>query len=783
VGERTERGDKDVRLNWKTTLGLAEPSVPGWSRIRGARAAELVRVFPVICLTNLFNGLALVSTLWSAVPRWQLLTWLGAIIVMMGMAARTAERLGRRLPEPPDPAILRRACWRGSALGLLWAVPPVFFAGTGASSQQLTICLISAATIACAAMTASTVPRAMLLFMAITGAGLTVMMAQSGSPLLALLPAVYTACVAIGGLSLGHGFLCRKVAELALEEKSEVVSLLLREFEHGGADWLWQIDSAKRLHHVSPGLARAAGADIASLEGTPLLRLLAGQGWEDGELSAELKTLVERLNARQSFGDLHVPVPIAGETRWWCLSAAPRRDDRGNFIGFRGVGSDVTEQRRSAEAIDRLARFDGLTGLANRQHLTEALRKSLARAYRGKGRCGLLLIDLDRFKPVNDTLGHPIGDKLLKQVAERLRGLMDENDMAGRLGGDEFAIVLRDLDHMGRITELAEAVVATMARPFDIEGHSIRIGASVGAAIGPKDGRSLEALMRSADLALYRAKDDGRGVARRYEPGMLARAEKRQATEQALREALDQGQFHLVFQPIIDAARGAVQGFEALLRWVHPRLGDIPPREFLPVAEEAGLSARIGEWVIRTACMEAASWPDPIRVAVNLSAEQLHDPQLPAIIVSALSHTGLNAARLELELSEAIFLRDRGSVLPLLDRLRTLGVRIALDDFGTGYASLGYLAQGRFSAIKIDDRFVSGAATGDSECLAIVRGIVAMSHSLGIATTAEGTETAEQHARLRELGCSQIQGHQIAPPMSAESARAMVIEPLRRALG
>jgi diguanylate cyclase (GGDEF)-like protein len=700
---------------------------------------------------------------------------------MMVLAARTAQRVRLLLPQPPRPDAIKRVCARATILGLAWAIPSAFFARSGALEQQLAVCLVSAAMIACAAMTTATVPRAMLLFMAVTGAGLTAMMAKAGSPLLAALPAVYTACVALGGLSLCHAFIRRKVAELALEEKSEVVSLLLREFEQGGADWLWQIDAAKRLHHVSPGFARATGSDVTTLEGAPLLRILGGQLLETDETSGELKLLIEQLNARQSFSDLHLPVTIGGESRWWCISAAPRRDDRGNFIGFRGVGSDVTEQRRSAEAIDRLARFDGLTGLANRQHLTESLRKALTRAHRSRGRCGLLLIDLDRFKPVNDRLGHPVGDKLLRQVAERLRGLIGETDIVGRLGGDEFAIVLRDVDHVGRVIELGDEVVATLGRAFEIDGHAIRIGASVGAAIGPKDGRSLEALMRSADLALYRAKDDGRGVSRRYEPGMLARAEKRRATENALREAIDEGQFHLVFQPMVDVAHGHVQAFEALLRWVHPKVGEIPPREFLPVAEEARLSARIGEWVLRTACMEAASWPGSIRVAVNLSAGQLQDPQLPAIILSALSHSGLPAERLELELSEAIFLRDRGSVLPVLDRLRSLGVRIALDDFGTGYASLGYLAQGRFSAIKIDNRFVTGAAADDPECLAIVRGIVAMSHSLGIATTAEGTETAAQHARLRELGCSQIQGHEIGSPMSAELARALVTERLRAA--
>lgn len=772
-----------VRLDWRTVLGLSGPAIALWPRVRAAQIDEVVRLFPVIALTNIFNGVALVSILWGTVPAWQLIVWLGAILLLTGVSARATGRDRLLLPEPPGEPAIRRTCVRAVALGAIWVIPPALFSPGASIEQQLAICLFLAAMIASAALTLATVPPAMLLFMGIAGAGLTVMMARAGSPLLALLPALYTASLAVGGISLGHAFLRRKAVELALEEKSEVVSLLLGEFEHGSADWLWQVDAAKRLIHVSPGLGRAAGVETAALEGAPLLRVLAGEGWEKGQLPVELNTLVERLNARQSFGDLLVPVRIGEETRWWNLSGAPRRDEHGTFTGYRGVGSDVTEQRRSADAIDRLARFDGLTGLANRANFTDALRKALIRAQRGAGYCGLLLIDLDRFKPVNDTLGHPIGDQLLRLVADRLRILIGEADICGRLGGDEFAVVLNDLEHVDRMSALGDAIVATLARPFEIEANIIRIGASVGAAIGPKDGRTVEALMRSADLALYRAKDDGRGVSRRYEPHMLQRAEKRRATENALREAIEGSQFTLVFQPMIDVNHGGVQAFEALLRWNHPKLGEIPPAEFLPVAEEARLSARIGEWVLRTACMEAASWPDSVRVAVNLSAEQLQDPQLPAIIVSALSQTGLPPSRLEVELSEAIFLRDRGSVLPMLDKIRALGVRIALDDFGTGYASLGYMAQGRFSAIKIDNRFVTGAADNEPECLAIVRGIVAMAGSLGIATTAEGTETALQHARLRELGCSQIQGHQIALPMSAEDARAMVSQQLRLAVG
>lgn len=772
MSEQAEDRDRGASLNWKAILGIADPAVAPWPRVRDAQLAELARLFPLICVSTLAHGLALVGILWGAVPAWQLLAWLGALIVTIASGARAAE--------PQAPRTIRQACLLAAGVGLAWAVPPIFFSDASSLEQQLALCLICAASIASAALAVATVPSAMLTYMMISGTGLSIMMMREGSPTLMLVPPAFILSVAMGGLSVGQAFVRRKFAELQLEEKNEVVSLLLREFEQGSADWLWQIDAAKRLHHVSPGLARAAGTTTAALEGKPLLALLAGDPGNESSYSSELNSFVELLNNRQSFSDLHLAIPVGGETRWWCLSAAPRMDDRARFMGFRGVGSDVTEQRRSAEAIDRLARFDALTGLANRQHLTDALRKALTRAHRAGGRCGLLLIDLDRFKPVNDTLGHPVGDQLLKQVADRLRSAVRPTDLCGRLGGDEFAILVRDLDHVDRIAQLGDRIVAELGRPFEVDGNIISIGASAGAAIGPKDGRSLESLMRSADLALYRAKEDGRGVARRYEPSMLQRAERRRATENALREAIDEGQFQLVFQPIIEVARGEIQSFEALLRWHHPKLGEIPPSEFLPIADEARLTARIGEWVLRTACQEAAQWPETIRVAVNLTSAQLQDPQLPTLILSALSHSGLSAHRLELEISEAIFLRDRVTVLPILDRLRTLGVRISLDDFGTGYASLGYLTRDRFSSIKIDRRFVTGVADNELECLAIVRGIVAMAGSLGITTTGEGTETLAQQERLVELGCTYVQGHQIAAPLSAELARELVADTARR---
>ena len=468
-----------------------------------------------------------------------------------------------------------------------------------------------------------------------------------------------------------------------------------------------------------------------------------------------------------------VTVTIAGERRYWSLSAAPRRDDRGALTGFWGVGTDTTERHRSAEKIDHMARFDALTGLCNRASVIDKLGEALRDGHHEGRRAALMLIDLDRFKQVNDTLGHPVGDKLLIAVAGRLSGLVRHGDVCGRLGGDEFAVVIKDASDRDRVELLAERIVATLSAPYEIEDHRLHI---VGSATSPRDGRAVETLLRNADLALYRAKDDGRGVHRRYEPQLHADAEQRRSIELALREALERGELRLVYQPIVEANHGRLAGFEALLRWDHPELGTVSPETFIPIAEEARLIGRIGDWVMHTACRDAATWPDGVRVAVNMAAAQLRDPQLAATIVSALSHSALPPDRLELEITEEVFVKDGDAMAEVVDRILSVGVRIALDDFGTGRSSLGYLRKGRFSTVKIDRSFVRGAAGNAAESVAIVRAIVAMADSLGMTTIAEGAETRGEYDRMRGLGCRQIQGWLVGQPLDREAAARLAAE-------
>ena len=379
----------------------------------------------------------------------------------------------------------------------------------------------------------------------------------------------------------------------------------------------------------------------------------------------------------------------------------------------------------------------------------------------------LLLLDLDRFKAVNDTLGHQVGDSLLKQVGQRLHRAVGDAGLVGRLGGDEFQVLLPSESNRERVGELARTIIASLSQPYFINGSSITIGCSIGVAIAPENGRDSETLVRNADLALYAAKADGRGIHRFFREELLIGAQSRKQLEDDLRHALAQDQFHVAYQPVVSTATERIVGYEALIRWDHPTRGSISPTEFVPVAEETGLIEAIGEWVLRTACMEAATWPKDIRVAVNVSPIQFANPRLPTVITSALAKSGIAPDRLELEITEGVFLDETASSEHMFKMLKGLGVRLALDDFGTGYSSLGYLKKAPFDKIKIDQSFVRGATIAGNRNSAIIKAIVTLADTLGMETTAEGVEVRDEILLIRELGCSHIQGYVYGKPARA----------------
>jgi diguanylate cyclase (GGDEF)-like protein len=425
--------------------------------------------------------------------------------------------------------------------------------------------------------------------------------------------------------------------------------------------------------------------------------------------------------------------------------------------GWVSVHEDITERQKAESHINHLARHDHLTDLPNRTFLSEELDKCFRRLREGQ-KFAVLCLDLDRFKGVNDTLGHSIGDKLLDAVAKRILSCVKERDFVARLGGDEFAVIHKDLARPIDSGTLAGRIIERISAPYQIDGQQINIGASIGLAIAPSDGVTADQLLKNADLAMYRAKADGRGTYRFFEPEMDARIQARRALELELRGGLTSGQLQLYYQPLVDPRSGEVRCFEALLRWFHPRLGEISPAEFVPIAEESGLIESLGEWVLRSACADAAKWPKKFRVAINLSPIQFRNPNLAKVVFSALAASGLAASRLELEITESLLLEEDAKTIAMLHEFRSLGIRIAMDDFGTGFSSLNYLRSFPFDKIKIDKSFIRDMSKGD-DAITIVKAIIELAHNLKIDVVAEGVETAEQLKYLISEGCNEVQGH------------------------
>ena len=491
-------------------------------------------------------------------------------------------------------------------------------------------------------------------------------------------------------------------------------------------------------------------------------------GNHPGKARRRLWTELRRLSGGEAE---QVVMSLQGQ-RWIALSRRSMADG-GSVVIF----EDVTERKEAEERIARMARYDELTGLPNRNLFRERVGEALARVQRSGGQFAMHLIDLDRFKGVNDTLGHPVGDRLLHAMAQRLQAAVRKGDTIARLGGDEFVVLQLRLGQAEEAGQTAQRLVDALAVPLEIDGHRVHISASVGIALAPHDGSDGDELLKNADMALYAAKADGRGIFRFFDPAMDAAAQARRALELDLRNALGRGELDVYFQPLVHLESNRISTCEALMRWRHPERGPISPADFIPVAEETGLIVPLGEWVLNRACAEAAKWPASVRVAVNLSPAQFKDSDLPRVVITALARSGLAPDRLELEITETVLLQDSDATMKAMGQLQALGVRMSLDDFGTGYSALSYLRKFPFRKIKIDGSFAKDLST-DSGSLAIIRAVAGMGADLGMDIAVEGIETEEQLRLIRAEGCGEAQGYFLGRPMPAEAIRKRVAEPV-----
>jgi len=603
---------------------------------------------------------------------------------------------------------------------------------------------------------------AIVALLAFSGAATLIVAAAAGVATLLVLLAIYA-------LRRGAN---RHVEAIALEE-DERARRLVAGFEDSGCGWFWETNADGRLSYLSEAVAEALDRDRDALLGRRFEELLLVE--ESSGEGIERPTLGFHLSSRFPFANALVS-PNGRKDLCWSLTGRPRFDEVGRFLGFRGVGLNLSESQRVEIASDRLAGCDSLTGLANRARMRAMLDEALANSASRREGCGLLLIDLDRFKQVNDTLGHPIGDLLLKEVAQRLSAVVDGEGQVGRLGGDEFEVLLPGVDEEGRLAALAEQVVATISAPYIVRGHTLLIGASIGIAIS-RPGKTLaDALIKEADLALYAAKGAGRGTYRFFEPEMDALESERRILENDLKVAIKKGQLRLAFQPVVNAASEDLVGFEALLRWSHPVRGLLAPADFLPLAQASGLIRGIGEWVVREACTEAAKWPTHLRLAINVSQSELENPKYAAIVAAALGAADLEPERLELDLGETTLLADTETIRSVLAALHGLGVRLALDDFGEDGASILTFKSPSLDRVKIHPSLLRKALLEDSRAFTVLNAIVALAETLGMSVTAEGVETIDELDLVRRLGCSNIQGFLFGRPMSANEANQLAAD-------
>lgn len=756
-----------ARLPDGESLGLASEQVDNASTpLKDVQLISRAQLAPFFAAANVVAAGMAAASLIEEVGAIFLVPWLAAVAIFNFVAMQVARtqsvthigRSGRHVPEwlMLGEVIARAGVWLSLPLYMFTAISP----GT-----QVIVASIAAG-LGIAGLGLVVVPRCAIAWMAAFTAGIVgaLFIGRDTVPFQHMLSILFTLGVSIFGvLNVARWAFAQLKTNADFSARSESASLLLQEYEQRGVGWLWQVDSNNHVTYISSRMTALLGKPASALLGHSLPALLGGH--------AELG---RKLLEKQPFNALDMELQTARGSRWISMAGDPIIDTAGRFEGFRGVGSDITEMRQTQERLTHLANMDVLSGLPNRGRVRQLLGEALRNATSSNVPCAILFLDLDGFKPVNDTFGHPKGDAVLRAVAKRLVDEVSTDGHVGRMGGDEFAIVITDAQSRRKVEQMADRIIRAIKEPYMIDQTEIRIGVSIGCAFGPIDGATVDDLILKADLALYQAKDAGRGVARYFSSELQSEQEDRVRLESDIRQAMASKQFHLAFQPLVNAKTQKLTGFEALIRWNHPQRGFVPPNVFIPIAEETGLMGQLGEWIIEEACRALATWPEAVTVAVNISPKQIILPSLPNVVSESLARFKIPGNRLELEVTEGVFLGDNGSTVDVLGRLRALGVGIALDDFGTGYSSIGYLNKAIFHKLKIDGSFVREAGTRP-ENVAIIKSIVQLAKSFRMSVTAEGVETAEDFERMRDLGCDTIQGYLFGKPLSYERANQMVL--------
>ena len=765
---------------WRMTLIRNDPRLRDLTEaehgeLRANRVNAILRLTPQTTLATSANAMALMLVFLRSGHDAFLIGWFGTLLVIMAKwywdwRKGNAKKLGHSMPAK----VIKMLTGYSFAVGLLWAAPIVIlFPDADAKERAILLC-VAAGMVCGGALTFGTVWQAALAYGAPIILATVVGIVRAGDPTyysLVFFALTYSIIVSYAVIERTELFITSRLNMLQFRKISTLRGRRLEEIEQSSAEIQWLTDPQGRLLHVTDRLAELFCMKPFQLEMLPLSAVFAGgrplaMFLPDSSDARHIRSCIrhQRAITRRTISPM-----LRGESRCWAIIGQPQFDQDGHFTGYSGTVSDVTDLLRMQPATQIQAQTDALTGLPNRlafQRVVESRLKASSVSFT------VLSLDLDGFKDVNDSHGHGVGDELLRQCADRMRGDIRPDELAVRLGGDEFALVL-SVAMPEIVHNIAKRLLAKLAEPYNIDGRLMRVGVSIGFAMAPQDGTSFKQLMHNSDLALYRAKTGGKGQSVAFAEEMNSEHQMRRQLELDLRQALGTPQISLAYQPIINLADGRIVACEALVRWTHPERGNVPPCDFIPLAEETGIISELGLWITETACREAMNWPCDVRVAVNVSTVQFRNQGFVGQIASALAATGLSPSRLEIEITESVLIKEQERTVDTFQKLRNTGVRISLDDFGTGYSSLAYLADFAIDTIKIDQSFVR-KMQHQQVAATIVRSITGLAANLGVATIGEGVETREQLQLLSDSGCDEGQGYLFSRPLPAKDVTALI---------
>ena len=743
-----------------------DPTSEEAGKLRASQMRSISNTTPLMMVAKLSCATFIYFSFYQEPSAYLLGFWLAALYILAALGFHHAFQNKKRgdITSASSKAYAK-ATKAATISAAIWALMPIMLYPNIPEGDRVIIIAVMSGLMGGGALSLYAVPRAMISWSGILTFGCAVALLKDPTPtnmiVLGLL-VVYCASLMRAGYSLARTFTNNAISSYELSNQSETISLLLRDFSENARDWLWEINSVGQVTRGSDEFLRALKVGFTSITLGDYEGNLLGETNQVLNMRS-VDTLRAKFKDNESFSDVVVSSTGAEGTRWISLSGKPLFNENNEFIGFRGVASDITEKKHTEERIAYLAHNDALTGLVNRANFSKALAELLDNPAKDD-QWSIFYLDLDGFKAVNDTYGHAMGDKLLGEVAVALKKVVSDRDIVARLGGDEFAILCNSAGTIQSTTTLAEAILVAVSKPFVIDGVTLDIGVSIGITLRNRDGSDAHTLMHNADLALYRAKAEGRGTFRLYEHQMDEIVKERRNLETDLKSALNNGELSISYQPLVAAREAKTVSFEALARWTHPERGAVSPSDFIPIAEGLGIVAEIGDWVLREACREATNWPEHISVAVNLSPQQFQSNQIINTVVDALSRSGLAPNRLELEITEGLFMENTEEVMFSLRELKGMGVSISLDDFGTGYSSLSYLLKFPFDKLKIDRSLIHSLDT-DPNAKNVLEAITKLASVMNLTVTAEGIERLDQIKVMLKMHCTHFQGFLFGQPL------------------